>query len=467
MTPFLIVVGLMTALVLAALLVPLLLRHRRAPAPRREYDLAIYRDQLKELDSDRARGLVEDAAYQSARTEIERRMLALARAEPGAAETGAARPARRSWRDRLALAALVVGVPLGALGLYGALGSPSVPDEPLAARAPQAAPGVDPHEPFIAELEERLAGQPDDVEGWRTLGRTYLVIGRPQEAVSALRNAWALEEGDPGIASELGEALVFEAEGIVTPEARDLFEEARAADPADLAAPFYLGLAHAQRGEPEAALAVWRPLYARAPGDAPWLDNLYELMAQASDEAGVEPPERRAVAQQEPPSGMPGAAAEAETAGTFSDEERAMIEGMVGQLATRLEEQPDDLEGWLRLARSYEVLGEKDGAAAAYREAAARAPDDLAMLSQIAEGLVLASPENAPLPPEVAALYERIRGLDPDDPPALWYLAIVAAEKGDEGEAIVLLERLQDLLPADSADGQLVANQLKTLRGGG
>lgn len=457
MTLFWIAAGLLTALALAALLVPLLKR-RPALAPRADYDLAIYRDQLHELESDRARGLVEDAAYAGARTEIERRMLNAARAEEGAASSGLSPAPRRRWRDRIAAAVIVVGLPVGALALYGALGSPGVPDQPLDERALQE-PGADRElEKLIAALEQRLVERPDDAAGWRLLGRSYLLARRAEDAVAAFRRAQSLAGGDSKLASELAEALVFQADGIVTPEAESLFNDAHRTNPDDAAATFYLGLARAQQGEPGAALALWQPLYRNAPEDAPWREELYGLMVGAAKEAGVEPPEPLAS------SAEAGADAAQEAAGTSVAERQEMIEGMVEGLAARLAKSPDDVPGWLELARSYDVLGEKDKALAAYREAALRAPEDASALAPYAQALVERAGKDRPLPAEAVRLYEKIRSLEPANPEALWFLAEAAAQTGDTPQAIALLEELEGRLRPGTEGRELVAARLKTLR---
>ena len=451
---FALAAALLTALAVAVVLIPVLRRHRPGPA-RADYDLAVYRDQLRELESDRARGLVGEEQEGAARTEIERRMLRAARAREAAEAAEAAdaaapqtvgAPARRwaSWRRRALALALGLCVPALAAGIYASLGTPGLPGRPF---AESARPVEDPaavaafREP-VERLAARLESEPDDLEGWLLLGRSHLVLQRFPEAADAFRRAAALAGGDPEILSMLGETVVWASDGVVVPEAVQAFQRVLAAMPEDPAARFHLALARAQAGAVREAYDMWRALAADTPADAPWRGDLEDLIRQSEDVLGLAPETRAA----------PGAAPAGPTAddleaaaGMTPDERMAMIRAMVEGLAARLEEDPDDLEGWRRLARSYAVLGEPAKAADALRRAVALAPDDLETLRAHARALSGdAGPE--PPPPAAVAVYARILALDPDDEPALWFVGLAAAERGDPATARTHWQRLLALL---------------------
>ena len=450
---FALAAALLTALAVAALLIPVLRRHRPGPV-RADYDLAVYRDQLRELESDRARGLVSDEQEGAARTEIERRMLRAARAReasseaaestetPEAAGAAARRPASRR---RATVLALGLCVPALAAGIYASLGTPGLPGRPF---AESARPVEDPaavaalREP-VERLAARLESEPDDLEGWLLLGRSHLVLQRFPEAADAFRRAAALSGGDPEILSMLGETVVWASDGVVVPEAVQAFQRVLTVRPEDPAARFHLALARAQAGAVREAYDMWRALAADTPADAPWRGDLEDLIRQSEDVLGVAP-ETRAALGTAAPSGPTADDLEA-AAGMTPDERMAMIRAMVEGLAVRLEEDPDDLEGWRRLARSYAVLGEPAKAADALRRAAALAPDDLETLRAYARALSGdAGPE--PPPPAAAAVYARILALDPEDEPALWFSGLAAAERGDPATARTHWQRLLALL---------------------
>ena len=118
----------LTALALAMLLAPLFLR-RSGPASREIYNLAVYRDQLAEVERDVARGVLAPEHAEAARAEIARRILALKPAEAGA-DPNPAGP----MGSRAALTVAILLLPVAAMMLYWRLGSPSLPDRPFAAR---------------------------------------------------------------------------------------------------------------------------------------------------------------------------------------------------------------------------------------------------------------------------------------------------------------------------------------------
>ena len=468
---FALAAALLTALAVAALLIPVLRRHRPGPA-RADYDLAVYRDQLRELESDRARGLVSDEQEGAARTEIERRMLRAARAREAAEvagstetpETAGAAARRPASRRRATVLALGLCVPALAAGIYASLGSPGLPGRPF---AESARPVEDPaavaafREP-VERLAARLESEPDDLEGWLLLGRSHLVLQRFPEAADAFRRAAALSGGDPEILSMLGETVVWASDGVVMPEAVEAFQRVLAVRPEDPAARFHLALAQAQAGAVREAYDMWRALAADTPADAPWRGDLEDLIRQSEDVLGLAPETRAsAPAVAEAPSGPTADDLEA-AAGMTPDERMAMIRAMVEGLAARLEEDPDDLEGWHRLARSHAVLGEPAQAADALRRAVALAPDDLETLRAYARAL---GGDAGPEPPAAAAVavYMRVLALDPDDEPALWFVGLSAAEGGDAATARGHWQRLLALLAPGTEEHGAVRTALDGL----
>ncbi len=368
------VIGLMTAGALAALVIPLIVRPRAAP-PRADYDLAIYRDQLKELESDLSRGLISENQAVAARTEIERRMLNAARGleATGAAQAAPARP-RLRW---LGIGLLGTIVPAAAIGLYVTLGQPGLPSRPFAGvpAAPaqtMAGRGV---EEATQNLLRRLAENPEDIRGWVLLGRSYVALERYDDAVEALRRALALSQGDLNILAFYAEALVLAADGMVTEDARRAFNTVRDARPDDIAARYYLARAELQAERVDKALEMWLSLAADTPREVPWRDALERDIRRAASVLGADLDEIPAAPSAEPTPRGPSEE-DIAAAGQMSPQERLeMIRDMVDGLAARLEEDPSDIAGWRQLARSYEVLGESEKAAEARRRIAALEAD--------------------------------------------------------------------------------------------
>jgi len=252
----------MTGAAILAVLWPLG-RVRAHPAGAREADLAVYRDQLAEIERDRARGVLPESEAEAARIEVSRRVLALGNKETAAPAAGSL------LRRRVATVLALAGVPLLAFGLYGALGSPGMPDAPLQARLrkplDQQDVGI-----LVARIEAHLAQKPDDPRGWELLAPIYLRLGRGEDAVRARGQVIRLLGSNAEREADLGEALVVAANGVVNADARAAFERARAHDPANGKAQFFLGVAAEQDGNRSEAAAIWRALAENAPPGDPW-----------------------------------------------------------------------------------------------------------------------------------------------------------------------------------------------------
>ncbi|RWB53975.1 c-type cytochrome biogenesis protein CcmI [Mesorhizobium sp.] len=310
-----------------------------------DHDLEVYRDQLAELDRDMARGLIQPAEAEEARAEIGRRILRLGSAD----QAGAAAP-RASRAARLVATAAVLAVPLVSWGLYGELGSPDLPSQPLAERLAKS-PADSSVDELVARAEAHLAANPSDGKGWDVLAPVYLRLQRYTDAVTAYRNAIRLD-GDSAVRQAgLGEAIA-NAGGIVSAEAQDAFEAALKLDPANAKASFYLAMGLAQEGKKAEAAAAWQKMLGQLPPDSPWRSAVQQALAETTGPA---------VATGTPVNGPDAQAVEA--AQQMSPQDRqAMIETMVAGLDDRLKQNPRDEEGWMRLIRSYVVLGKADQA---------------------------------------------------------------------------------------------------------
>ncbi len=365
------------ALTIAGLVWPLL-SGRVGRATRTGLELAIYRDQLSEVRREADRGLLGDQEREAASTEIARRMLALG--EVDSEELAAARRGASGDRERrVAAAVLTLLVPAAALGLYLTLGSPQAPDYPLAGREAPAANfaehGDGSMDAMVGRLAAKLRDNPKNLDGWILIARSYTMIGRHQDAALAYQKAAELSGGQIELVGNMAESLVNAAGGQVTNETQSLFARINKANPNDVRARYYLGLAKAQTGDGENAVRLWLALEADSPPDAPWLPVLrqrIEATAQTHDLdlAALAPLRPLAQASESNPEPGPSAEQMAAAQSMSSDDQLTMIRGMVGQLAGRLEEEPDDIEGWLRLVRSYLVLGEAEKAEKALRRSA-------------------------------------------------------------------------------------------------
>jgi cytochrome c-type biogenesis protein CcmH len=310
-------------------------------------DLAVYRDQLEEVRRDRATQSIGEKEAAAAEVEISRRLIAAADTMhiSTIAPSGA-----MTWRRRIVATTVLALLPIGAAGTYLVLGSPSLPDQPLGSRV-TASRGTQSIDSLIAQVEEHLRKTPDDGRGWELIAPVYMRLGRFEDAVAARRNALRLNGANAEREAALGEALVFAANGVVTEEAKTAFDRALGSDAGQVQARYFIGLAAEQNGNRQQAAEMWKGLLAEAPADAPWAhfvrQSLERVEPGASSAGGPTDEQIGAASQLDP------------------DQRSSMIRGMVARLAERLQRDGSDPQDWLRLVRSYMVLGEPDKARAA------------------------------------------------------------------------------------------------------
>lgn len=478
---FWILAALLTAAAVAVVLRPLMMPARDA-ARRADYDLAVYKDQLAEVDRDLARGTITQSEAEAARTEIARRLLAADRGGEGDASSPA--PAAAPGRAARVLAVvLTLAVPVAALTFYLAEGSPGVPGQPFAQRDPGERQQLIRAEMDAGALQRELeAERPEDVGGWVDLAGRWADLGRWAEAAEAYGRAVGLTEGDPRLLSAYGEALVNIDDGTVTGQAIEAFERALAADPTDPRAQYYMAVAAVQSGQDQLALDRFRALMGHSPADAPWVPIVRDRITATANRLGLDPEE--VMPEPQPPApeaagglagtgrppaagGLPGPTEEQMAAAQDMDPEaqQEMIRGMVEGLAARLEDDPDDLDGWQRLGRSYAVLGEPAKAAEAFEQAAELAPEDPAILAAWADALLAARDPDEPavLSDTFVEVMERLYALDPDSLRALWFLGVRAMQDNDPAAARDYWERLLAQLPEDSEEHALIEERLQAL----
>jgi len=391
------ILTLMTVLAAVGLAIPLIRRHDASRGERNDA-LVVLKEQLGELDAQAEAGALAGSEAEALKSDLKRRVLA-----EGRRPQDVVRPL--SERTLLILAlGLASVVTLAGTGLYLKLGKPNVaghPAEPAGASATLASEGGAASQggghadvaAMISQLEAQMQQHPDNAEGWRMLGWSYLQTGRNADAATAYGKAAALDPKNAEYLSAQGEATVLAADGSVTPAAQAIFRKALVADAADPRARYYLAVAKDQAGQHDAAMNDWIALLKSAPPDAPWAQEVRTFVEKVAAERKIDlsgrlPP----IAAAGPAPAAPGptqdqvAAAQSMSPG----DQQQMIQGMVSGLAAKLKANPRDREGWERLMRARMVLGQGDQAAAAYRDANkafAGSPADQQALRQTASQL--------------------------------------------------------------------------------
>jgi cytochrome c-type biogenesis protein CcmH len=368
---------------------------RRHPAADADRVRAIHRAQLAEVDRDLARGLIDPAEAERARTEVARRILEADRARGVPAGDAPVRLSR--------LAALSAGLFLlaGSFALYRSVGSPGYGDQPRAARlaegeamraarpsqaqaeaaatavatASQITPPPDIAE-TVARLRAELARNPDDLTGWQVLTDFETGIGNFAAAAAAMAEVIRIK-GDSATVEDLVrlvDRMVFAARGHVSPEAEAVLDRIAGLDPGNTALLYYTGLLYAETDRADLAFQLWRQVIEEG-GDSLHARLARDGIADVAWLSGRDytPPDLPG----------PGAAEIADAAGMTPEDRETMIRGMVEGLSERLAQEGGTAEEWARLITSLGVLGETARAAeakAAAEAAFAASPADLAVI---------------------------------------------------------------------------------------
>lgn len=387
--------AILTAAVVAYLLRPLRQAQGPAAIASESADVAVYRDQLKELDAERERGLIPASEHESARAEIARRLIKRAgKAERAAAEAGAG--AENSTSARRIYAGMAAVLPVLGILLYLGMGSPHLPAQPFAAR--DTGPGSEVAiAGLIHRVEERLREHPEDGKGWDVIAPIYLRIGRYPEAAHAYAQANRLEGESDRRLLGFAEATLLAESGVVTEPVRTAALRLLQLNSELVQPRVWLALGREQDGDLAGAVGDYRKLLSGAPDDAPWRDAVAERLllvearlrgetveakpASAPDAAGSAG--QLKASPSAPKEGEAGASP-SDIAAMSREEQDAFVGGMVARLAARLEENPQDIEGWLRLARAYKVLERDDDARLAIVKARQAFAGDEEALGRIA-----------------------------------------------------------------------------------
>ncbi|MBZ6076427.1 c-type cytochrome biogenesis protein CcmI [Microvirga puerhi] len=352
-----VILMMMTALAVMAVLWPL--SRAVAVAGQTDPNTQFYRDQIAEIDRDRERGTLLPEEAEAAKAEAARRLLRASGLKEGEA-FAVGEPALRRRRAVSTLALSVL--PIVALAIYGAYGSPHLLSEPPGAQLRQGAgngAGNLDLGTAVAQIEAHLAKQPQDGRGWDVVAPVYLRMGRTEDAVKAYESALRYLGRDATRLANYGEALVISRDGMVTAEAQAAFQEALAIDNSSAKARLYLARAAEQDGQMAKAKAEYQAILSASPPDAPWRSFVQDQIARIDGNQGGpiqevgERPDANAIA------------------------------GMVQGLANRLDAQGGSPDEWARLMRSYVVLGQRDKAVAATKRAREALAQDAAGLRTI------------------------------------------------------------------------------------
>lgn len=345
-------------------------------------DIAVYKDQLKEVAADEASGALASSEAEIARSEIARRLLRTN------AEKNSGEVPKRSRRARIATYASIltsIAVPIVSLALYLTYGAPGLPGDPLSARIAQSS-GLEKPNDLVAKVEERLREHPEDGKGWSVVAPVYYAMGRYADAANAYAKAMRLVGETPDRLEGFANARIRVENGVIPEDARKALARILVIAPDKKEPRIWLALAKEQDGKLTEAAADYRKLIDQAPTNAPWRKMLEARLASLTPDADGKPasgetPQKSADETTSAP--QPSAPNASAVMAMTPEQRQAFIAQMVDGLASRLKENGSDTAGWLKLIRAYQVLGRRDDAVKALGDARTNLKGDQVGLARI------------------------------------------------------------------------------------
>ncbi len=279
MTAFSLIGALLIAGAVLFIVLPLVRRSARALTSRDAVNVAVYRDQLRELESDLRSGTLAADQYEKARHEIE------ARLTQDVGKDGAATLRPRS--ARAAAIALGIAVPICAAAVYFTVGNPRALAPEAAAEGTAHGLSKEQFEALVARLAARLKDNPEDAEGWVMLGRSYVVLGRFEEGAEAYANATARVSPDAQLLADYADALAMAQGRRLGGEPEKLIARALSIDPNNVKALMLAGSAAFVKRDYAAAAGHWERILTLIPEDSDTAQTIRSSIAEAQQLGGI------------------------------------------------------------------------------------------------------------------------------------------------------------------------------------
>ncbi len=452
MTVFIVIAVLLTLLALAWLVRPLLWQATGVGVSSQRLNASIYRDQLESLERDLERGVISAADCEASRDELQLRLLDDTE-EPA---TLASPSGTSFWTGRRTAALIALLLPLGAAGMYWWLGSPESIDPVATQKGHQ-----DQVAQMVDALAARLKASPDNPKGWAMLARSYKVMGKLAEAEEAFLKAGDLVNTEPDLLVDYADLIAVRANNNIEGRPLALVNKALSLNPQHPMGLMMSGVAAYRRNDFALAVAQWEKLLQVLDPGSPDAQQVEADIAEARAKAGL-PAASRAAAGSNSVAGASEAgklpAVDPAIADAMSPEK---INQMIDNLAARLKTNPDDLAGWVRLARAYKVQGRLPEAEQAFGKAGKLVDADPDLLTQYADLLAMRSNslEGRPL-----ALVTKALALNPKHPMALMLAGSAAYRRADYKQAISHWEKVLAVLPPGSRDALQVEAEIADAR---
>ena len=444
MIVFLLSVTVLTLALILWMTWPLLRQKPSEAISELQLNTAVHRDQLAALQADLDKGLITKEDFESSVDELQMRLL------DDAESYKADVPPHKAgfWSPRKTALLIALCLPVLTIPIYLRLGTPAAIDPVAEAQVTDQQ-----IRQMVDTLAAKLQANPDNPKGWAMLAKSYKVMGRFEESRMAFERIGAMLETDPELLVDYADVLAVLANNQIEGKPLMLVNKALGLNPRHPMGLMMSGVAAYRRSDFLLAVQQWETLLTMLEPGSNDARQIEENIAAARRNGGL-------LASNQP-SSSPSNKMPPIPAGAAGNMTEDMINQMVERLAKRLQSNPDDLQGWARLARAYKVQGRLPDAIKAYERTGALMEGDADLLSQYADTLATQaqSLQGKPL-----VLLKKALQINPKHPNALMMSAQAAYQSGATAEAIKHWETVLTVLPVNSPDYNLVQSELAAAR---
>lgn len=454
MNVFIAIAAVMTLLVIAWLAYPLLRLKAGSGISSERLNLEIHSDQLKALEKDLARGVISQQDFETSRDELQLRLLDDTQSYEAPQATT---PAHSFMTTRLTSVIVSLFVPVLAVGVYLQLGNPAAINPLPGGGQITSDPQV---QQMIDSLIAKLKANPDNPKGWAMLARSYVVMGKLDEAEETFLKVGDAINTDADIMVEFADVLAVKNNNNIEGRPIELVNKALAINPHHPMGLMMSGVAAYRRADFKAAAAEWEKLLAVLEPGSPDAQQIEANVNDARAKAGMPLIGNASAAgaanpvQTAQPGPAPVAGDDAANA--------ALVNQMVDRLANRLKDNPGDSAGWAKLARAYKVQGKLKEAEQAYAKAGKLLETDTEVMLQYAD--LQAMNANGKLAGQPIALINKVLQVDAKNPMALMMAGQAAYQAADYTKAIGYWETVLAVLPPQSPDAEQVHAEIASAK---
>jgi len=457
-------VAVVFVLIAFAFLLPPLLNKRNSSdvVARKDLTVTVYQDQFQELDNDLKNEVISQEQYDQAKVDLEKNLLE----DIGKANKLDELENKESspLGNKIAMVIVVLFVPIMSFKMYDKWGGGEAAIDPDSAPAKAQIAQHDKQniEGMVGQLQARLAQDPSDGEGWFMLARTYQALNKYPEAVQAFKKALPLGGSNSAdVLASYADAIAMASNRTLTDEAVRVLKQAIVIDPKHVKSLWLVGTAEYQKKNYKDALSYWETLLGVLPPGSDEANQIQANVGEVRSLLGLSPLPNAPMQSSGNSTGAASGTVSNSNPGTVP---QSNIEDMVRQLNDRLAKNPEDGEGWMMLARTYQTQKKYSEAVDAFKKSMPLGGENSAdVLASYADAIAMAS--NRTLTEEAIDVLKQAIVIDPNHVKSLWLIGTAEYQNKNYKDALAHWSQLLKVLPAGSDESKQIFENVSEVRG--